>query len=260
VDFDFTAKLESNFDTVATQGVPWQSVVKDFYEPFHQQIELAKDISREETHGMRELGVDPKSGKPVSVRFGRYGAFAQIGHKDDEEKPTFASLRTGHDIESINLDEALDLFNMPRTVGETEDGQTIKANYGRFGPYIQYGKKYVSLKEDTPEEVTLETALVLIAAKEKYDAERIIKTFEDSEIQVLNGRFGPYIWNGKKRGKGQKNITISKLFGDKEPSELTLEECKKAISGKIKSKTAKRKKKATKKAVKKTTKKALKKS
>jgi DNA topoisomerase-1 len=247
VDFDFTAKLESNFDTVATQGVPWQSVVKDFYEPFHQQIELAKDISREETHGMRELGVDPKSGKPVSVRFGRYGAFAQIGHKDDEEKPTFASLRTGHDIESINLDEALDLFNMPRTVGETEDGQTIKANYGRFGPYIQYGKKYVSLKEDTPEEVTLETALVLIAAKEKYDAERIIKTFEDSEIQVLNGRFGPYIWNGKKRGKGQKNITISKLFGDKEPSELTLEECKKAISGKIKSKTAKRKKKATKK-------------
>ncbi|SFV79071.1 DNA topoisomerase I [hydrothermal vent metagenome] len=260
VDFDFTAKLESNFDTVATQGVPWQSIVKDFYEPFHQQIELAKDISREETHGMRELGVDPKSGKPVSVRFGRYGAFAQIGHKDDEEKPTFASLRTGHDIESINLDEALDLFNMPRTVGETDDGQTIKANYGRFGPYIQYGKKYVSLKEDTPEEVTLETALVLIAAKEKYDAERIIKTFEDSEIQVLNGRFGPYIWNGKKRGKGQKNITISKLFGDKEPSELTLEECKKAISGKIKSKTAKRKKKATKKAVKKTTKKALKKS
>ena len=260
VDFDFTAKLESNFDTVATQGVPWQSVVKDFYEPFHQQIELAKDISREETHGMRELGVDPKSGKPVSVRFGRYGAFAQIGHKDDEEKPTFASLRTGHDIESINLDEALDLFNMPRTVGETEDGQTIKANYGRFGPYIQYGKKYVSLKEDTPEEVTLETALVLIAAKEKYDAERIIKTFEDSEIQVLNGRFGPYIWNGKKRGKGQKNITISKLFGDKEPSELTLEECKKAISGKIKSKTAKRKKKAKKKVVKKTTKKASKKS
>ena len=260
VDFDFTAKLESNFDTVATQGVPWQSVVKDFYEPFHQQIELAKDISREETHGMRELGTDPKSGKPVSVRFGRYGAFAQIGHKDDEDKPTFASLRGSLDIETINLDEALELFNMPRTVGETDDFGVIKANYGRFGPYIQYGKKYVSLKEDIPEEVTLEKALELIAAKEKFDAERIIKTFDDSEIQVLNGRFGPYIWNGKKRGKGQKNITISKLFGDKEPSELTLEECKKAISGKIKSKTAKRKKKATKKAVKKTTNKATKKS
>jgi DNA topoisomerase-1 len=260
IDYEFTAKLESDFDTIATQGVAWQGIVKNFYEPFHAQIELAKDISREETHGMRELGTDPKSGKPVSVRFGRYGAFAQIGHKDDEDKPTFASLRGSLDIETINLDEALELFNMPRTVGETDDFGVIKANYGRFGPYIQYGKKYVSLKEDIPEEVTLEKALELIAAKEKFDAERIIKVFDDSEIQVLNGRFGPYIWNGKKRGKGQKNITVSKLFGDKEPSELTLEECKKAISGKIKSKTAKRKKKATKKAVKKTTKKTTKKS
>lgn len=260
IDYEFTAKLESDFDTIATQAVAWQGVVKNFYEPFHAQIELAKDISREETHGMRELGTDPKSGKPVSVRFGRYGAFAQIGHKDDEDKPTFASLRGSLDIETITLDEALELFNMPRTVGETDDFGVIKANYGRFGPYIQYGKKYVSLKEDTPEEVTLEKALELIAAKEKFDAERIIKTFDDSEIQVLNGRFGPYIWNGKKRGKGQKNITIAKLFGDKEPGDLTLEECKKAIAGKIKSKTAKRKKKATKKAVKKTTKKTTKKS
>ncbi len=260
IDYEFTAKLESDFDTIATQDVAWQGVVKNFYEPFHAQIEAAKDISREETHGMRDLGTDPKSGKPVSVRFGRYGAFAQVGHKDDEDKPTFASLRGSLDIETITLDEALELFNMPRTVGETDDFGVIKANYGRFGPYIQYGKKYVSLKEDTPEEVTLEKALELIAAKEKFDAERIIKTFDDSEIQVLNGRFGPYIWNGKKRGKGQKNITIAKLFGDKEPSELTLEECKKAISGKIKSKTAKRKKKATKKAAKKTTKKTAKKS
>ncbi len=260
IDYEFTAKLESDFDTIANQGVAWQGIVKNFYEPFHAQIELANDISREETHGMRELGTDPKSGKPVSVRFGRYGAFAQIGHKDDEDKPTFASLRGSLDIETINLDEALELFNMPRTVGETDDFGVIKANYGRFGPYIQYGKKYVSLKEDIPEEVTLEKALELIVAKEKFDAERIIKTFDDSEIQVLNGRFGPYIWNGKKRGKGQKNITVSKLFGDKEPSELTLEECKKAISGKIKSKTAKRKKKATKKAVKKTAKKTTKKS
>lgn len=260
IDYEFTAKLESDFDTIATQDVAWQGVVKNFYDPFHAQIEAAKDISREETHGMRDLGTDPKSGKPVSVRFGRYGAFAQIGHKDDEDKPTFASLRGSLDIETITLDEALELFNMPRTVGETDDFGVIKANYGRFGPYIQYGKKYVSLKEDTPEEVTLEKALELIAAKEKFDAERIIKTFDDSEIQVLNGRFGPYIWNGKKRGKGQKNITIAKLFGDKEPSELTLEECKKAIAGKIKSKTAKRKKKATKKTAKKTTKKTAKKS
>ncbi|WP_053951344.1 type I DNA topoisomerase [Candidatus Thioglobus autotrophicus] len=260
IDYEFTAKLESDFDTVATQNVPWKNVVKNFYDPFHAQIEAAADISREETHGMRELGEDPKSGKPVSVRFGRYGAFAQIGHKDDEDKPTFAALRGTLDIETITLDEALELFNMPRTVGETDDYGVIKANYGRFGPYLQYGKKYVSLKEHIPEEVDLTTALELIAAKEKFDAERIIKTFDESEIQVLNGRFGPYIWNGKKRGKGQKNITIKKVFGDKEPVDLTLEECKKAISGKLKPKTKTRKKAAPKKStVKKSTSKSTKK-
>ncbi len=243
VDYEFTANLERSFDKIATEDIAWQSVVKDFYTPFHNQIEVAKDISRDETHGKRVLGHDSKSGKPVSVRFGRYGAFAQIGQQDDEEKPTFASLRRGQDIENITLEEALELFNMPRNVGETADGTKVKANYGRFGPYVQYGNKYVSLKEHTPEEVTIEEALLLIAAKEKFDAERIIKKFDDSEIQILNGRFGPYIWNGKKRGKGQKNITIKKLFGDKDPSELSLEECVKAISGKIKSKAAKKKKK-----------------
>jgi len=243
IGYEFTANLENNFDKVAEGDLSWQGIVGDFYKPFHEQIELAKDISREETHGKRDLGDDPDTGKPVSVRFGRYGAFAQIGHQDDEDKPTFASLRKGQDLETISLDEALELFNMPRTVGQTTDGETIKANYGRFGPYIQYGKKYVSLKEVTPEEVTLETALELIVAKEKFDAERIIKTFEDSEIQVLNGRFGPYIWNGKKRGKGQKNVTVEKVFGDKAPIDLTLEECKKAIVDQDKAKTRKRKKK-----------------
>ncbi|SMN01896.1 DNA topoisomerase I [uncultured Candidatus Thioglobus sp.] len=150
--------------------------------------------------------------------------------------------------ETITLDEALELFNMPRTVGETDDFGIIKANYGRFGPYIQYGKKYVSLKEFTPEEVELDHALELIKAKEKFDAERIIKTFDDSEIQILNGRYGPYIWNGKKKGKGQKNITIKKVFGDKSPTDLTLKECQKAITAKPKPKVKKKavKKKATK--------------
>jgi DNA topoisomerase-1 len=245
VDYEFTANLELNFDKIATENVAWQSVVKDFYHPFHEQIELAKEISRDETHGKRILGDDTKTGKPVSVRFGRYGAFAQIGTQDDEEKPVFASLRSGQDIESITLEDALELFNMPRHIGETLDGQKVKANYGRFGPYIQYGNKYVSLKEHTPEEVTIEVALLLIEAKEKFDAERTIKTFEGSNIQVLNGRFGPYIWNGKKRGKGQKNITIKKFFGDKQPDDLTIEECKKAISGKIKAKASKRKKTKT---------------
>ena len=237
---DFLVKNFRNI--IAEESKPWAGVIRNFYEPFHEQIELAKDISRDETHGKRDLGEDPVSGKPVSVRFGRYGAYAQIGTQDDEEKPTFASLRTGQDIENISLDEAIELFKMPRTVGETDGGEVIKANYGRFGPYIQYGKKYVSLKEVSPEEVSLETALELIAAKEKFDAERIIKVFEDSEIQVLNGRFGPYIWNGKKRGKGQKNVTVQKVFGDKEPADLSLEECKKAIEGKIKAKKAKAKK------------------
>ena len=252
IGYEFTANLESDFDLIAEESKPWAGVIRDFYEPFHAQIELAKDISRDETHGKRDLGEDPVSGKPVSVRFGRYGAFAQIGHQDDEEKPTFSSLRTGQDIENITLAEAIELFKMPRTVGETTDGETIKANYGRFGPYIQYGKKYVSLKEISPEEVTLEEALELIVVKEKLDAERIIKVFEGSDIQVLNGRFGPYVWNGKKRGKGQKNVTVQKVFGDKAPIDLTLEECKKAIDGKIKAKAkakkAKKKPAAKKKA------------
>ena len=243
IGYEFTANLETDFDLIAEESKPWAGVIRDFYDPFHKQIELAKDISRDETHGKRDLGEDPTSGKNVSVRFGRYGAFAQIGHQDDEEKPTFASLRTGQDIENITLAEAIELFKMPRTIGETEDGEIIKANYGRFGPYIQYGKKYVSLKEVSPEEVTLENALELIIAKEKFDAERLIKAFDDSDIQVLNGRFGPYIWNGKKRGKGQKNVTVQKVFGDKAPIDLTLEECKKAIEGKIKAKAKKSKKK-----------------
>ncbi len=243
IGYEFTANLETDFDLIAEESKSWTDVIGNFYDPFHKQIELAKDISRDETHGKRDLGVDPVSGKNVSVRFGRYGAFAQIGHQDDEEKPTFASLRTGQDIENITLAEAIELFKMPRTIGETDDGEIIKANYGRFGPYIQYGKKYVSLKEVSPEEVTLETALELIIAKEKFDAERIIKVFDDSDIQVLNGRFGPYIWNGKKRGKGQKNVTVQKVFGDKAPIDLTLEECKKAIEGKIKAKSKAKKSK-----------------
>ena len=250
IGYEFTANLETDFDLIAEESKSWADVIGNFYDPFHKQIELAKDISRDETHGKRDLGEDPVSGKNVSVRFGRYGAFAQIGHQDDEEKPTFASLRTGQDIENITLAEAIELFKMPRTIGETDEGEIIKANYGRFGPYIQYGKKYVSLKEVSPEEVTLETALELIIAKEKFDAERIIKVFDDSDIQVLNGRFGPYIWNGKKRGKGQKNVTVQKVFGDKAPIDLTLEECKKAIEGKIKAKS-KAKKSKQKSAVKK---------
>lgn len=246
IDYEFTANLENDFDKIISESKVWNTVVAEFYQPFHAQVVLAEDISREQTHGVRELGICPKTAKPVIVRFGRYGAFAQIGSTEDDEKPAFASLKKSQDIETISLAEALDLFKLPRTVGETKEFGVIKANYGRFGPYIQYGKKYVSLKQSAPEDVKLEEALTLIADKEKADAERIIKQFDGNPIQVLNGRFGAYIWNGKKKGKGQKNITISKFFADKEPKDLSLKECKDAIAGKIKmqkkprSKTAKK--------------------
>jgi DNA topoisomerase-1 len=238
VDYGWTAKLEESFDKIADNSKNWVSVVDEFYKVFHTKIEKSEEISREEAHNTRVLGNDPKTGKPISVRFGRYGPFAQIGDKDDEQAPVFASLKPHQDTETITLDEALELFKMPRVVGEHPEFGVIKANYGRFGPYIQYGKKYVSLKEISPEEVSLDEALVLIAAKEEFDAQRVIKTFEESEIEVLNGRFGPYIWNGKKRGKGQKNITIKKIFGEtQDPKTLTLKQCQDAISGKLKPKT-----------------------
>jgi DNA topoisomerase-1 len=253
VDYGWTAKLEESFDKIANNTAKWDAVVDEFYKTFHPKIEASAEISREEAHNTRILGDDPKTGKPISVRFGRYGPFAQIGHKDDEEAPVFASLKPHQDTETITLDEAIELFKMPRVVGEHAEFGTVKANYGRFGPYIQYGKKYVSLKETSPEEVEMDEANELIAAKEKFDAERVIKTFDDSEIEILNGRFGPYIWNGKKKGKGQKNITIKKIFGEKqEPKDLTLKQCKDAISGKLKPKTKpKAKPKAKKKVVKK---------
>lgn len=236
VNYQWTANLESDFDKIAQKALIWHEVVNDFYQPFHEKITQAADIPREELNHSRLIGTDPKSGKPITVRLGRYGPFAQIGDKEDEEKPTFASLKKDQHLDKITLEEALELFKMPRVVGENEEFGIIKANYGRFGPYVQYGKKYVSLKEISPEEVDLATALELIAAKEAFDATRVIQTFKDSGIEVLNGRFGPYIWNGKKRGKGQKNITVKKVFGTKDPKDLSLKECENAISGKIKPK------------------------
>lgn len=242
IGYEFTAKLENNFDKIAKDNVVWQDVIREFYDPFHEQINSVKDLSRDDIHNKRELGVDPSSGRIITASFGRYGAYVQIGNKEDEEKPKFASLKDNQNIDNITIEEALELFKMPRKVGKTADGEIIKANYGPFGPYIQYGKNYVSLKEISPEDIDLQNALELIAAKKKADAERLIKSFEGSDIQILNGRFGAYIWNGKKRGKGQKNITIKKFFGDKAPAELTLEDCEKAISGKLTNNKAKKKK------------------
>ncbi|HEX8757519.1 MAG TPA: topoisomerase C-terminal repeat-containing protein, partial [Steroidobacteraceae bacterium] len=174
-------------------------------------------VSREEVAQARELGKDPATGKPVTVRMGRYGPFVQIGTKDDEEKPRFAGLRPGQKMDAINLADAMELFKLPRTLGQTAEGETVVTNIGRFGPYVKYGSKYVSLKEDDPYTVTLERALEVIRLKQEADANRIIADFGVDGIQVLNGRYGPYITDGKKNAKVPK---------ERDPKSLTLEECR----------------------------------
>jgi DNA topoisomerase-1 len=178
---------------------------------------IEKTVSREQVAMARDIGTHPQSGKPMSVRMGRYGPFVQIGTKDDEEKPKFAGLRPGQKMDNITLEQALELFKLPRTVGQTADGEDVITNVGRFGPYIKYGAKYVSLKEDDPYTVELPRALELIRLKQEADANRIIANFESDGIQVLNGRYGPYVTNGKKNAKIPK---------DREPKSITLEEAR----------------------------------
>ena len=201
-----------------------------FLESFNNQIQDKEEkVTREEAIQARVLGTHPKSGLEVSVRIGRYGPYAQIGTKDDEEKPKFAGLRreikdpeTGEVIQpaqkldQITLEEALELFKLPRLLGETSEGEEVAASVGRFGPYIRYGGKFASLKrEDDPYTVTLERALELVAEKKKADAEKQIKLFEEEGISILNGRYGPYVTNGKKNAKVPKDL---------EPISLSLEE------------------------------------
>ncbi len=169
----------------------------------------------------RELGADPASGRPISVRMGRFGPFVQIGTKDDEEKPRFAGLRPGQKMDTITLADAFELFKLPRQLGATAEGEPVSTNVGRFGPYIKYGAKYVSLKEDDPYTVQLERALELIQQKRIADANRIIRDFADEGIQVLNGRYGPYVSDKTRNAKIPK---------DRDPKALTLEECKELLA------------------------------
>jgi len=217
VDYEFTAHLEDDLDAVSRGEIDWVPLLKRFWGPFHERVEdTAKNVSRQEAAKGREIGIDPTSGKPVSVRLGRYGPFAQIGTKDDEEKPRFASLRKGQSIATITLDEALELFKLPRKLGETPEGEPVEANIGRFGPYVKFGKKYASLgKDDDPYTIELPRALELIEIKKLAEKNRIIQQFDDG-VEVLNGRYGPYITNGKKNAKIPK---------DKEPKALTHDEC-----------------------------------
>jgi len=215
-EYDFTANVEKEFDQIANGTKEWNEMIGHFYQPFHNMVETTLEKS-EKVSGEKELGVDPVSGKPVIVRIGRYGPIAQIGARDDEEKPKFASLKKDQSIEKITLEEALELFKLPRNVGDYENEEVVAA-LGRFGPYVRHKGKFFSLsKEDDPITIDVARSIEVIEAKRKLDRERLIKSFdENKDVQVLNGRYGPYISIGK------INYKIPK---DKEPSELTLEDC-----------------------------------
>jgi DNA topoisomerase I len=218
VEYGFTAAMEDELDAVSRGEEEWTTPLEKFWKPFIDQVDkIEKNVTREQVAQARELGKDPATGKPVTVRMGRFGPFVQIGTKDDEEKPRFAGLRPGQKMDAITLSDAMELFKLPRTLGETTEGETIIANVGRFGPYLKYGSKYVSLKEDDPYDVTLERALEVIRLKKEADANRTITDFGVDGIQVLNGRYGPYVTNGKKNAKIPK---------DRDPKTLTLDECR----------------------------------
>ncbi len=204
VDYDFTANVETEFDKIAAADLAKSAMLHGFYTPFHKLIEQSGGIDRSKVGANREVGIDPKSGKPILARFGRFGPMLQLGTTDDEDKPRFAPLPKGAKIETVTLEQALEMFKLPRVVGQTEDGQDIKANIGRFGPYIQVGKLFVSIKPEDPHTITLETARELYAAKLQAEAEKNIADFGDG-VKVLNGRFGPYITDGIKNAKIPKD-------------------------------------------------------
>jgi DNA topoisomerase-1 len=217
VDYDFTAKMEDALDEISRGEADWVPLLEKFWRPFSALVERTEtSVTREQASQARVLGQDPKSGRPVSVRMGRYGAFIQIGTKDDEEKPLFAGLRPGQKMDEITFEEALDLFKLPRDLGQTPEGEPVFASIGRFGPYVRYGSKFVSIRGDDAYTITLERALELIAEKKIADANRLIRDFPEQDIQVLNGRYGPYVTNRKKNAKIPK---------DRDPKELTLEDC-----------------------------------
>ena len=218
MDFGFTASVEKEFDEIAEGMKNWSQMIDDFYQPFSKNVTKTLENAGRAT-GERALGNDPKTGKPIIARIGRFGPMVQIGEQDDEEKPRFASLTKGQNINNITLEEALDLFKMPRILGVYEDVD-VKANIGRFGPYVQHQKMFVSIpKEEDVMTIELARAIELIEAKKIADANRIVKKFkEDSDTEILNGRWGPYIKSGKKNYKLPKDL--------EDPSKLSLDEVK----------------------------------
>ena len=221
VDYQFTAQMEKNLDEIAEGTKDWQPIIATFYSPFHELIvKKTEELTKAETTMTRDLGVDPKSGKKVSVRIGRYGAFAQLGDKDDEDKPKFSKLKKGQELDTVTLEDVLPLFELPRSLGSNDQGEEVIVTIGRFGPYAKIGTNNFSLKEQDPYTITLEQVLNLTKEEAERKANIEIKTFPDSTIKILNGRYGPYITDGKKNGKIPK---------DCEPNSLTLEECAEII-------------------------------
>ena len=219
MDYNFTAKVEQEFDKIAAGEVEWNKEMKLFYENFEPEVEKVMNARSEHKAGERELGIDPKSGKPVFVKIGRFGPVVQIGSADDEDKPRFSQLPTGKSMETITLEEALELFKLPRTLGQFE-GSDVVIGAGRFGPYVLHDKKYTSIpKGEDPLTITLDAAINLIQKKRLQEAQRHLKTFEeDAKMEVMNGRYGPYVaYDGK-------NYRMPKALYDK-ASELTYEQC-----------------------------------
>ena len=241
VDYDFTAQLEDSLDQISRGEIEWLPLMQDFWHTFKNLVDdKMETVSRDEAIQARQLGTDEKSGKPITVRMGRYGPFVQIGTREDEDKPRFAGLRPGQKMDTINLEEALELFKLPRELGTSPEGEAISTNIGRFGPYVKYDSKFVSLnvKEgDDPFTLTLERALELVREKKEFDANREIKVFEGTDIIILRGRYGPYITDGVKNARIPKDV--------EDPSTLTLEVCQELIEKAPLPKS--RRKKATKK-------------
>ena len=217
MDFNFTAKVEEEFDEIAEGKINWTKMLADFYKPFHKSVEHTSEHS-ERASGERLLGIDPVTGKNVYVRIGRFGPMAQLGESNDENnKPKFASLRKDQRIDTITFEDALDLFKLPRIAGEFEGKEMVVA-VGRFGPYVRHDSKFISLKkEDDPMTVSAERCIELIEAKRQAEIDKYIKTFpENPEVQVLNGRWGPYLVIGQNNFKLPKNM---------DAKNLTLQEC-----------------------------------
>lgn len=224
VDYDFTATVEQEFDLIATEKLDRNKMLRNFYTPFHTLIEASGGIDRSSVAQAREIGLDPKSGKPILARFGRFGPMLQLGSGENkEEKLQFAPLPAGKKIETVTLEEALFAFKLPRLLGETKEGEPIKANVGRFGPYVQIGKTFVSIKPLDPHDITLDQALEFYAEKLKAEAEKNITDFGDG-IKVLKGRYGPYITDGAKNAKIPKDI---------EPKDITHEQASQLLANAI---------------------------